>query len=186
MALRTLPRDPPGEGGPGNKLKMILSTSRMRIENLELSPGHPEGAKTGPPPGPPTRGVWGAGAPEGAKITIFLFRGQRPRVLVERAKPYLGRFFVLCLAPLPRVVPGEGPDCHCPEEIVGFGPIPARIRGFLISILALFYVFYPGWLGDLVSGPRPAGQKPGLGSQRAVEVGVRLGLRLLSPVETCN
>ena len=23
----------------------------MRIENLELSPGHPEGAKTGPPPG---------------------------------------------------------------------------------------------------------------------------------------
>ncbi len=39
--------------------------------------------------------------------------------------------------PLPRGVPGEGPDYHVPEEIVGFGPIPARIRGFLIFILAL-------------------------------------------------
>jgi hypothetical protein len=29
----------------------------MRIENLELSPGHPEGAKTGPPPGPRTPGL---------------------------------------------------------------------------------------------------------------------------------
>ncbi len=38
---------------------------------------------------------------------------------------------------LPRGVPGEGPDCHVPKEIVGFGPIPARIRGFLIFILAL-------------------------------------------------
>ena len=34
-------------------------------------------------------------------------------------------------------VPGEGPDCHVPKEIVGFGPIPARILGFLILILAL-------------------------------------------------
>ena len=25
--------------------------------------------------------------------------------------------------------PGEGPDCHLPKEIVGFGPIPARILG---------------------------------------------------------
>ncbi len=39
--------------------------------------------------------------------------------------------------PLPRGVPGEGPDCHCLKEIVGFGPIPARIRGFVILILAL-------------------------------------------------
>ncbi len=42
--------------------------------------------------------------------------------------------------PLPRGVPGEGPDCHSPQEIGGFGPIPARIRGailFLILILAL-------------------------------------------------
>ncbi len=39
--------------------------------------------------------------------------------------------------PLPRGVPGEGPDCHFPKEIVGLGPIPARILGFLIFILAL-------------------------------------------------
>ena len=39
--------------------------------------------------------------------------------------------------PLPRGVPGEGPDCHFPKEIVGFGPIPARILGFSIFILAL-------------------------------------------------
>ncbi len=39
--------------------------------------------------------------------------------------------------PLPRGAPGEGPDCHFPKEIVGVGPIPARIRGFLIFILAL-------------------------------------------------
>ncbi len=26
-------------------------------------------------------------------------------------------------------VPGEGPDCHFPKEIVGFGPIPARNPG---------------------------------------------------------
>ncbi len=29
---------------------------------------------------------------------------------------------------LPRGVPGEGPDCHDPADIIGFGPIPARIR----------------------------------------------------------
>ncbi len=46
--------------------------------------------------------------------------------------------FTFCLGPpLPRGVPGEGPDCHFPKEIVGFGPIPARILGFLIFILAL-------------------------------------------------
>ncbi len=39
--------------------------------------------------------------------------------------------------PLPRGVLGEGADCHSPKEIVGFGPIPARIQGFLIFILAL-------------------------------------------------
>jgi hypothetical protein len=32
--------------------------------------------------------------------------------------------------PLAPGVPGEGPDCHFPKEIVGFGPIPARILGF--------------------------------------------------------
>ncbi len=31
----------------------------------------------------------------------------------------------------------EGPDCNFREEIVGVGPIPARIRGFFIFILAL-------------------------------------------------
>jgi hypothetical protein len=46
--------------------------------------------------------------------------------------------FIFCLAsPLPRGVPGEGPDCHVLKEIVGFGPIPARILGFLSFILAL-------------------------------------------------
>ncbi len=39
--------------------------------------------------------------------------------------------------PLPRGVPGEGPDCHFSKEIVGFGAIMARIRGLLIFILAL-------------------------------------------------
>ncbi len=39
--------------------------------------------------------------------------------------------------PLRRGVPGEGPDWHFPQGIVGFGPIPARILGFLIFILAL-------------------------------------------------
>ncbi len=34
--------------------------------------------------------------------------------------------------PPPPGVPGEGPDCHFPREVVGFGPIPARIRYFLI------------------------------------------------------
>ncbi len=36
-----------------------------------------------------------------------------------------------------RGVPGEGPDCRFPKEIIGFGPIPARILKFLIFILAL-------------------------------------------------
>ncbi len=39
--------------------------------------------------------------------------------------------FNFCLGPpIPRGVPGEGPDCHFPKELVGVGPIPARIRGF--------------------------------------------------------
>jgi hypothetical protein len=43
-------------------------------------------------------------------------------------------FLILSLA---RGVPGDGPDCHFPKAIVGFGPIPARIRIFLIFILPL-------------------------------------------------
>ncbi len=34
----------------------FIGEGEMRIENLELSPGHPKGAKTGPPPDLPTRG----------------------------------------------------------------------------------------------------------------------------------
>ncbi len=46
----------------------------------------------------------------------------------------LKRFLILSLA---RGVPGEGPDCHVPQEIIGFEPIPARIRKFVIFIVAL-------------------------------------------------
>ena len=49
----------------------------------------------------------------------------------------LRRFLICFLATLPRGVPGEGRDYHFPKEIGGFGPIPARILGFLIFILAL-------------------------------------------------
>ena len=35
--------------------------------------------------------------------------------------------------------PGEGPDCRFPNEIVGFGPIPARIRG----VSYLLFSFWP-------------------------------------------
>ena len=45
--------------------------------------------------------------------------------------------FFSCPPPLPRGVPGEGPDCHFPKDIAGFGPIPARFRIFLILFLAL-------------------------------------------------
>ena len=31
-----------------------LEGEKWEFANLELSPGHPKGAKTGPPPGPPT------------------------------------------------------------------------------------------------------------------------------------
>ncbi len=48
----------------------------------------------------------------------------------------LKMIFNFCLVPpLPRGVPGEGPDCHFPKEIVGFwadsGPNP-------ISFIFLF------------------------------------------------
>ncbi len=45
--------------------------------------------------------------------------------------------FILFLSPLPPAGPGEGPDCHCPTEIGGLGPIPARIQ----RELNLFYNF---------------------------------------------
>ncbi len=49
----------------------------------------------------------------------------------------LSMILFFSLAPLPRGVPGEGLERHCLKDIVGFGPIPARIRGFKILILAL-------------------------------------------------
>ncbi len=42
---------------------------------------------------------------------------------------YLKTLFILFLSPLALGGPGDGPDCHFPKEIVGVGPIPARIRG---------------------------------------------------------
>ena len=44
---------------------------------------------------------------------------------------YLFLIFILVLSPLPPGVPGEGPDCHFPQDIGGLGPIPARIRGVI-------------------------------------------------------
>ncbi len=37
--------------------------------------------------------------------------------------------FYFVLVPPPPGGPEEGPDCHFPKEIDGFGPIPARIWG---------------------------------------------------------
>ncbi len=52
----------------------------------------------------------------------------------------LKRLLIFVLAPIPWGVPGEGPDRQFPQEIRGFGPMPARIRGatfFKIFIVAL-------------------------------------------------
>ena len=63
---------------------------------------------------------------------------QEPCMILDVLK----MIFILFLGPpLPRGVPGEGPDCHFPKEIIGFGPIPARILKFLIFILALHLGF---------------------------------------------
>ncbi len=43
---------------------------------------------------------------------------------------FKGVFYVVLVSPPPEGS-GEGPDCHFPGEICGFGPIPARIRGKL-------------------------------------------------------
>ncbi len=62
------------------------------------------------------------------------------RVLVILILSVLKDIFDFYLGPPPRGVPGEGPDCHFLEEIGGFGPAIARIRGlnlFLIFMLAL-------------------------------------------------
>ncbi len=41
------------------------------------------------------------------------------------------------LVPVPWEVPGDGPGCHFPGEIEGFGPVPARIRGANIFMFRL-------------------------------------------------
>ncbi len=52
---------------------------------------------------------------------------------------YLRTLFILFLSALPPGGPGEGPDCHSPSEIVGFGPIQARI---MLDTYFLF-LFWP-------------------------------------------
>ena len=80
----------------------------------------------------------------------------------------LGTLSWLCLkwflfVSLAREVPGGGRDCHFPKGIVGFGPIPARFRGFLIFILALSTA--RSWMGllqikhPLQAGPNAARRK---------------------------
>ena len=80
-------------------------------------------------------------APETTALQTLRFRcvGQRVHRGATFTQLYLRTCFILFLSP-PRGCPGEGPDCHFPKEIVGFGPIPARIRGephLVIFILAL-------------------------------------------------
>ncbi len=92
---------------------------------------------------PPDRGVWagsnggfgGRQLPRDHLLQLVLFV---PILAATQTNDLdvLKIIFVLG-APLPRGIPGEGLDCHFPEEIVGAGPIPARIRGFFIFILAL-------------------------------------------------
>ncbi len=44
------------------------------------------------------------------------------------AQVYLRTLFILFFSTFPPGDPGEGPDCNFPEEAVGLGPIPSRIR----------------------------------------------------------
>ncbi len=39
-------------------------------------------------------------------------------------------FFILILFPLPRGVPGEGPNCHFLFKVGGFGPDPGGLIYF--------------------------------------------------------
>ncbi len=49
----------------------------------------------------------------------------------------LKRIFIFVLAPLPRGIPREGPDCHVSKEIVDCGPIPALIRGGILPLILI-------------------------------------------------
>ena len=72
----------------------------------------------------------GYGYIPGARVRAF----PGNTIVLEVLKMIL--IFVLA-PPLPRGVPGEGPDCHVLKDIVDCGPIPARILTFLVFILAL-------------------------------------------------
>ncbi len=52
--------------------------------------------------------------------------------------------------PPPGGVPGEGPDCNVPEEIGGFGLIPARIRGKIFLIVMLASSAAELWIGSTI------------------------------------
>ncbi len=69
------------------------------------------------------------------------------------------RCFILFWPPLFPGGPGEGPDCHVPKEIVGCGPIPARIREQVYFVfhfgLKRSWAFAPG-LGALALGEGPS------------------------------
>jgi hypothetical protein len=61
-----------------------------------------------------------------------------PAVLKNVFDFYLG-------SPSPRGVPGEGPDCHLPEESKVFGPIPALMQGgslFCVPDLSAHFLFF--------------------------------------------
>ncbi len=45
--------------------------------------------------------------------------------------------------------PGEGPDCHFPKEIGGFGPIPGQIRGETHLLLSFWPSAQLGCVKDL-------------------------------------
>ena len=75
---------------------------------------------------------------------------------------YLRKRLILFLPPLPPGGPGEGPDCHFPMEIEGFGTIPARIRGgeslFFIFVLAGYLKeVWPDFRGAFLRSGQPRG-----------------------------
>ncbi len=67
-----------------------------------------------------------------------LAAGEHDRRANESHVIVLAVLIVFLFLSLARGVPGEGPHCNFPKEIVGFGTIPARILGFFILILAGF------------------------------------------------
>ncbi len=66
---------------------------------------------------------------------FYSYAGTKPTIPDELGRDPGSAFFFIG-PPLPRGVPGEGPDCHLSKGIVGFGPIPVRILEFL-------FLFWP-------------------------------------------